>query len=239
MTSVLDLLKPGSSVEHTAPTTAERKDLAKSGAAMPDGSFYIRNRSELRDAIFRVGSATPNAGESETARRNSVRRHIIRRAKFLKMEAMIPDTWNADGSLKQSGIARQVEDFLAHFGVLGMKWGVRRQSIGVTGARHVSVEAATAKNLQEQVRRSGTQSLSNRDLQTLVTRLNLERQYSQLNQQQVGQGRRFVNGILRDSGKALATGYILKYAPRGASFVAKKIGPTLARTSYTALKTIV
>lgn len=112
------------SLTHFTPTTAQRKTLAKSGIAMPDGSFYIRDQSELSDAIRAVGRATPNAGESDTARRNAVRRHIIKRASALKLSNMIPDTWNSDGSLKQSAIlVEEVEEFLQHFGRKGMKWG--------------------------------------------------------------------------------------------------------------------
>lgn len=115
------------SLTHFTPTTAQRKTLAKSGIAMPDGSFYIRNQSELNDAIRAVGRATPNAGESDTARRNSVRRHIIKRANALDLSNMIPDTWNSDGSLKQSAIlVEEVEEFLQHFGRRGMKWGEHR-----------------------------------------------------------------------------------------------------------------
>jgi hypothetical protein len=35
----------------------ERKELAKEGEAMPDGSFPIRNEQDLKDAIRSVGRA--------------------------------------------------------------------------------------------------------------------------------------------------------------------------------------
>ena len=129
---------------HFTPTVSQRKQFAKQGVAMPGGSFYIRNASDLDNAITAVGRATPNANESETARRNSVRRHIMERARFLKLTSKIPDTWNSDGTLKHSVmqglhpdaviidefpefLADLVTDeFLEHFGVKGMKWGVRR-----------------------------------------------------------------------------------------------------------------
>jgi hypothetical protein len=204
---------------HFTPTAEQRRALAKSGAAMPDGSFYIRNRSELSDAIQAVGRATPNAGESDVARRNAVRRHIIKRANALNLSSMIPDTWNSDGTLKQSSIADEVEEFLKHYGVRGMHWGVRRSPR--PGHGQLSPDAARARQLQTQVRRSGTQSLSNRDLQTLVTRLNLETQFGRVNQAHVGQGRRFVEGLLIDFGKQTATALVNKYAAQGASHLAK------------------
>jgi hypothetical protein len=131
---------------HFTPTASQRRQFSKQGVAMPDGSFYIRNASDLSNAINAVGRATPNASESEVARRNAVRRHIIQRASDLKLSKMIPDTWNADGTLKQSAaqglglpltgvivdelpdnqrIDELIDKLLEHHGVKGMHWGVR------------------------------------------------------------------------------------------------------------------
>jgi hypothetical protein len=222
---------------HFSPTVKQRQAFAKAGVAMPDGSFYIRNQADLDNAIGAVGRATPNADESETARRNSVRRHIMSRARTLKLTNMIPDTWNPDGTLKQSDLMSEVEAYLAHFGVRGMRWGVRRRS-GDTGAKpsssapsnhpsfnaprpRLSSDATTARALQGVVRKRGTGALSNQELQELVTRLNLEGQYSQLNSRQVNAGRKFTEGIIRDSGKQIATQFIVKNAPKGAAWLAK------------------
>src|SRR6266571_4306482 len=103
----------------------QRRMFAKLGIAMPDGSSYIRNAVDLQNAISSVGRATPNAGESDVARRNAVRRHIMKRANQLKLSSKIPDTWASDGSLKQPAAAHisAGEDFIAHFGRRGMKWG--------------------------------------------------------------------------------------------------------------------
>ncbi len=222
---IADIAQEYEVLVHFAPTAKQRQQFARSGAAMPDGSFYIRNASDLDNAIRAVGRATPNAGESEEARRNAVRRHIIRRARFLKLSDRIPDTWNPDGSLKQSAmtLADEVEDWLAHYGVLGMKWGVRNRSRTTSTPRHpVSPDAATALALKGQVRKHGTQSLSNADLQKLVTRLNLERQYSNLNPDQISAGRAFMHKALVDAGKQEATALITQFANAGAKWLIKK-----------------
>lgn len=59
------------------------------------GRFPIRNRSDLDKAIRAVGRA--GGGEDD---RRKVRRFILKRARALDAMSMVPDTWNADGSLK-------------------------------------------------------------------------------------------------------------------------------------------
>lgn len=67
-------------------TEKERTSLAKKKEALPDGSFPIRNTSDLKNAIRLAG----NAKNPERARR-----WIKKRAKSLGAESMIPDTWKA------------------------------------------------------------------------------------------------------------------------------------------------
>jgi hypothetical protein len=105
------------------PTAAQLKAYAKSGVAMPDQSYYIRNADDLSNAIHAVGRAAPTGDETEIARRNAVRRHIMNRARALRLADQIPDTWNADGSLKHS----QAEEFISHLGVKGDGWGIHDQ----------------------------------------------------------------------------------------------------------------
>jgi len=204
----------------------ERRTMAKSGVAMPDGSYYIRNAGELTDAISAVGRATPNAGESDVARRNSVRRHIIKRARALKLESMIPDTWNSDGSLKQSGIddlMLEIDEFLEHFGVKGMRWGVRRRTGATSSARPsgpVSSDAAKAAKLQTRVSQHGTRSLTNAELQTLVTRLNLETQHGRLNPKHVNAGQAFMSDVGKQLVKQEAANLVSQYGRKGAAWLA-------------------
>jgi len=57
-------------------TEKQRRRLAKSGAALPDGSFPIRNCSDLANARQAIGRAAPG-------KRARVRAHIAKRAKAL------------------------------------------------------------------------------------------------------------------------------------------------------------
>lgn len=77
------------------------RQLVRQGKAMRapgqdrPGRFPIANRADLEKAIRAVGRVA--GGEPE---RQKVRRFVMKRARELKLEQLIPSTWAADGSLK-------------------------------------------------------------------------------------------------------------------------------------------
>lgn len=71
------------------------KEMAKDGRAMPDGSYPIDDVDDLKKAIKAVGRGKSNSHAS-------IRRHIMARAKALGHSDLIPDSWNADGTLKEA-----------------------------------------------------------------------------------------------------------------------------------------
>jgi hypothetical protein len=84
------------------PDAATMRKLQAQGKAIPnakgDPSFQIRNAGDLGNAIQAVGRVRPNTDEA----RARVRRYIMQRAKALGLSSQIPDSWNADGSLKDT-----------------------------------------------------------------------------------------------------------------------------------------
>jgi hypothetical protein len=70
-------------------STAERKKLADDGKALPDGSFPIETRGDLRNAIRLHGKAKDKV---------AAKRHICRHAKRLGAEDMLPDSWKVSES---------------------------------------------------------------------------------------------------------------------------------------------
>jgi hypothetical protein len=70
-------------------------------------------------------------------------------------------------------------DFLKHYGVKGMRWGVR--SANSTSGASTSEDARVATTAHAKAKSSGTHTLSNRELQAVITRMNLEQQYARLN----------------------------------------------------------
>jgi hypothetical protein len=68
--------------------------MAGNGHAMPDRSYPIEDAQDVHNAVHAVGRGENNSHAA-------IRRHVIARAKALGESAQIPDTWAADGSLKQ------------------------------------------------------------------------------------------------------------------------------------------
>lgn len=71
-------------------TMDARRKLAREGIAMPDGSFRIRNRSDLRNAVRTVGRA---------ANPEAARVHIEHRARTLGLTGMLPDRWTLSAAV--------------------------------------------------------------------------------------------------------------------------------------------
>lgn len=94
------------------------------------------------------------------------------------------------------------DDFFEHYGIKGMRWGVRKDS-GSSG------------------RKSGVSKLSNEELKSRVQRLNLEKQYSSLTRQNAGsleKGARAVQGILQSAGKQIVTTALVVYGGKAIKY---------------------
>lgn len=89
-------------------TAEQRKALADSGKAMPDGSYPIENASDLSNAIQAIGRATNPA---------AVKAHIIKMAKAMGKMDMLPDDWKA--ALKEAEELDADADNLNHIAEAG------------------------------------------------------------------------------------------------------------------------
>jgi len=157
-------------------------------------------------------------------------------------EGYITGLKKSDNSMAQT--AELGAEFLSHYGIKGMRWGVRRAQ-AVTTQTHIdtglrkrqtkvqakggesqpahedAVKAATAKQI---VKKSGTDALSTQQLRELANRLQVENQVGIL---MSSKGRRFVEQQIQQEGKqALKKGAVsaaprvLKKAKKGAATAA-------------------
>lgn len=122
------------------------------------------------------------------------------------------------------------KEFVAHYGVKGMKWGQRKSRSGTpraAEAHSVVTRAASSKTkiktagghnhpatedaikaalAQQKLRKSGHHALSNKELQDLANRLNLEQQVSSLiGKQPKSPSRALVDAALKDPQATIKT----------------------------------
>jgi hypothetical protein len=120
------------------------------------------------------------------------------------------------------------QSFISHFGVKGMKWGQRKappapieakvQSVvtsnkfsktkikGEGGHNHPATEdALKVATVRQKLKTSGPAALSNKELQDVATRMNLEQQVSRLesNRPRQGLGRQAVGKLLKDPNRTI------------------------------------
>lgn len=138
-------------------------------------------------------------------------------------EFRLHEEYYNDMPLLHAEVDEEIETFLAHYGVKGMRWGVNKASRAASNSPEVSVSqkpgkrvkavggkarpasddakaAATAKQI---AKKSTTDALSNKELQSLVTRMNLEKQLADLQKGDptANRGQKFVNRLLGKNDK--------------------------------------
>ena len=161
------------------------------------------------------------------------------------------------------------QDYLAHYGIKGMKWGIRRDRrkaanavplepedvqvsknpktgrLVTTGGRghNPSEDAVKAAALRQKAKASGASSLSNKEIQELVTRLDLEGKYAKAmaaNAPPKSAGRKFLEDFVSQEAKKYmktgkTPGFIQAIINLGEARAAKKTG---TKATTVALKAI-
>lgn len=81
-----ELRNLGRAIEEARSFSAEqRRNAAKEGASLSDGSYPIYNQSDLDNAVRRIGTGGASA--------DTIKAHIRKRAKALKLK--LPDAWSS------------------------------------------------------------------------------------------------------------------------------------------------
>lgn len=175
-------------------STAQQKELSAKKMSLPDGSYPIRNVSDLKNAIASFGRAkNPEL----------TKKWIIKRAKELDATDLLPEAWGVD-SVEQS--EKDSNSDIMHFGVLGMKWGVRKKKNSVSRKeqkKRANEKTSRDYNEVEFLRERKVRSLSNAQLKKAITRMQLEQQYKQLSEKDKSKlyklGKKFVDDLMTSS----------------------------------------
>jgi hypothetical protein len=121
-----------------------------------------------------------------------------------------------------------VDNVLAHYGVKGMRWGVRRRSSSGSSNPFSTPKSEDAARAAEALKKP-TAALSNDDLQNLVRRLQLEQQFKSLTTTAPKVSRRakagaFVTGLLLQVGKEQVTRLARAEGQKRGNVLGKNLG---------------
>lgn len=104
--------------------------------------------------------------------------------------ALLVQNFGSKEELKQMS---PLENFLAHYGVKGMKWGRHKNPASSDSARSTAVKKT--------VKKQGLHTVSNKELQDAITRMNLEQQFKRLKVNEQSAATRWISSTLLEVGK--------------------------------------
>ena len=109
-------------------------------------------------------------------------------------------------------------NYLQHYGILGMRWGVRRaRPKSSSGSRFSRKSYKNSKELKKKT----IKDLSDNELRSKINRLELEKRYKELSgsDKQSSRGKKFVMDVLETSGKTSAIRFTTFVMNKGADKV--------------------
>jgi uncharacterized surface anchored protein len=121
-------------------------------------------------------------------------------------------------------------DFVKHYGKIGMHWGRRSGRSGTLskkmGAKlsEMKTHSTDSEDFKQKqtLKTKKIREMSNADLQTLNTRLQLERSYKDLSKQDMSAGRKYANDVLVNSSKQALSNVVIKGMSAGLDSLLKK-----------------
>lgn len=186
------------------------------GKELDDKILRLRRETEVAHLIRELERLTGKKPKLKANKNLSIKEAnddeldaILRRLeKELRVQSVLSDIKRKSEVYPSNGVhqvsTEEPINNLYHFGIKGMKWGVRRSQAQLARARKTlgigndeSEDSAGAKQIA--TKRLG--AMSNTELKQLNTRLQLEKQYKDLTKTEKKKGQKFVEDILVNSAK--------------------------------------
>lgn len=101
---------------------------------------------------------------------------------------------------------------LCHYGVLGMKWGVRRRRSTIKKSSNKTNSDPKESKVKK---KKSVSELSDTELRQAINRIQMEKQLAQLTAKEKSAGAKFVTDVLSGAAKKTATDYTAKYMAKG------------------------
>lgn len=120
-------------------------------------------------------------------------------------------------------------NYLQHYGILGMRWGVRRaRPKSSSGSRFSRKSYKNSKELKKkpvEPKKKTIKDLSDNELRSKINRLELEKRYKELSgsDKQSSRGKKFVMDVLETSGKSSAIRFTTFVMNKGADKVLSEL----------------
>lgn len=120
------------------------------------------------------------------------------------------------------------EEFIQHYGVLGMKWGIRRAAgsyaksqanrYGKPIERMAKTKAARSAAKGKKKAGPTVKNMSDEQLKKATQRLQLEKQYKTLSKKDTSKGAKFVKDVVIGGAKVGATAYVTAKTTEGIKY---------------------
>lgn len=95
---------------------------------------------------------------------------------------------------------------LIHYGVLGMKWGVRRTEAQLARARNskTTTKEEISDDYNKAHSKKSVKSMSDAELRSRLNRLRMEQEYKKLSSEDINKGKKAVNKIIKTGSQIAA-----------------------------------
>ena len=149
-------------------------------------SYVLQNGKKARFEL-KLYRLTPGKPNDSTADGVKVE-YLTKDVKVTKLENKSPSIFSPNGYIAQSNL----DNFLKHYGVKGMKWGVRRGDNASGGSKPSKKEAKTAEAVKDTHisadaerfvkthQKAGTHEMSDREIREALNRAKIVKEYNEL-----------------------------------------------------------